>query len=245
MVPILVTGFEASIPHAIGACAIALFPSSLVSSIGNLRQRLVDFSVLGLLEVPTMVGAIAGAFLTNLLPVKMLEVVFAAFVLFLAYKMSRQPDPQNVRPSMIAKLNRLGPRVHCSWGVQKYSVGVIAAAIFGSLSGVLAGIFGIGGGFLKMPIMLGVFGMPARVAVATALCGIVLTSLAASFSHASLGNITLTYATPTVLGFLIGAFVANHYLKKRFANLDVRRLVVIGLTLAGLAIVFNTLQSWQ
>ena len=244
MVPILVAGFEASIPHAIGACAIALFPSSVVSSIGNLRQRLVDFPVLGLLEVPTMIGAVAGAFLTNVLPVKALEVVFAAFVLFLAYKMSRQPDPQTVRPSMVAKLNRLGPRIHCKWGVEKYTVGVIASTILGAFSGLLAGIFGIGGGFLKMPIMLSVFGMPVRVAVATALCGIVLTSFAASLSHASLGNITFTYAAPTILGFSIGAFVANNYLKKRFVNLDIRWLVVVGLTLAGLAIVFNILRNW-
>ena len=59
------------------------------------------------------------------------------------------------------------------------------ATLFGLVSGLIAGLFGIGGGFIKGPLMVLGFGIPARIAAPTALFMIVITSAVGSTSPGS------------------------------------------------------------
>ncbi|MCB0418115.1 MAG: sulfite exporter TauE/SafE family protein, partial [Bdellovibrionales bacterium] len=89
LVPIMVMGFNVPINHAIGVTALSLFPSSLLSTIVNLRNKNIDFKLMLALELPTLVGAVLGAHLTSLLPTKRLEIVFAGFLIFLSWRLFR------------------------------------------------------------------------------------------------------------------------------------------------------------
>jgi hypothetical protein len=108
------------------------------------------------------------------------------------------------------------------------------------IAGMMAGLFGIGGGFLKTPIMVNVFGIPPSVAAATALFMIVFTSLTGSISHYMLGHINFTYSLPIVAGFIVGAFVGNHF-NLKISEKTLARLIGFGLVLAGVAVLLNTL----
>lgn len=237
MVPIMVIAFKIKMPLAIGAVAVSLFPAALISSALNLREKLIDPMVALWLEIPTVLGAILGAYLTSLLPVQILEVIFGIFLCFMAVKMFRSESPSmgvEAGNPFVTKLNQLGPKLNRSKGADTYQVGMGAAGFFGMISGLVAGLFGVGGGFMKTPIMIRVFHMPPQIAIATALFMIVFTSFTASFTHFSLGHVQWDLAGPLAIGFASGALVGN-LLKKRFSKRHTERMIAAGLFLAGIS----------
>jgi len=92
------------------------------------------------------------------------------------------------------------------------SFGRIALAGVGI--GALTGFFGVGGGFMIVPVLTAWFGMGFRRAVATSLVIITLTGLAALASHLVAGaaphvGVTVALAGGTAVGALIGTVVAQ------------------------------------
>jgi uncharacterized membrane protein YfcA len=180
MVPILTLVFQIPIQLAIGCVILALLPSALISTIHNGARGLVDFVVGTLLEIPTIVGTVLGALATSYLPTHQLEMLFGLVIVLAGYMMARQPGKAGSRespPGFFAKLNNLPPRIVRHGRHGTYYMSGITVAGSGLLSGGIAGLFGIGGGFLKTPIMVVVFKIPPRIAVGTALFMIVITSL--------------------------------------------------------------------
>jgi uncharacterized membrane protein YfcA len=110
----------------------------------------------------------------------------------------------------------------------------------GILAGTTAGLFGIGGGFLKVPIMVGIFSMPSQIASATGLFMITITSLTGSVSHYFLGNVHFGFAIPIVIGFVIGALIGNSFITKVDEHI-LKRLIGIGLSLSGLVFLIYSL----
>ena len=99
---------------------------------------------------------------------------------------------------------------------------VLAAAMLatGCVSGVLAGLFGIGGGIVVVPVLesaLGVLGVdPAirmHIAVATSLATIIPTSISSARAHHRRGAVNLDvvkrWAIFVLLGALLGAWIAS------------------------------------
>jgi uncharacterized membrane protein YfcA len=75
-------------------------------------------------------------------------------------------------------------------------------------TGFLTGLFGVGGGFIIVPALVTVLGLPLRSAVATSLLVIALTSTAALAAHLATGTIawtlTLAFASAAAAGVLVG-----------------------------------------
>lgn len=99
---------------------------------------------------------------------------------------------------------------------------ILAAAMLatGCVAGVLAGLFGIGGGIVIVPVLesaLGVLGVdPAirmHVAVATSLATIIPTSISSARAHHRRGAVDLDivrrWAIFVLLGALLGAWIAS------------------------------------
>jgi uncharacterized membrane protein YfcA len=87
-------------------------------------------------------------------------------------------------------------------------------AVAGLLVGVMTGFFGVGGGFVIVPVLTLWLGAPFRRAVATSLVIICLTGLAALASHLAAGAkpdlaITAVLACSTGLGALAGTLVGE------------------------------------
>ncbi len=84
--------------------------------------------------------------------------------------------------------------------------------VAGTLVGALTGFFGVGGGFVIVPVLTLWFGMSFRRAVGTSLIIITLTGLAALGSHVVTGTtldlpVTATLAGATMFGALAGSLV--------------------------------------
>jgi len=107
------------------------------------------------------------------------------------------------------------------------------------VGGVFSGFLGGGAGYIRMPSMVYVLGVPTHLAVGTDLFEIVISASYGTLSHAIKGNVDILIAlvmhTGAVIGAQIGA-VATQY----FAGPKIR-LAFVPLPLIGAAIVIYTL----
>lgn len=108
----------------------------------------------------------------------------------------------------------------------------VALAAGGAVTGVLAGLFGVGGGAITVPILFEVFGLigvdeaiAMPLAVGTSLAIIIPTSIRSALGHHAKGavdtSVLRAWAAPVVIGVLIGAWIA------RFASPQVFQLVFV------------------
>ena len=107
------------------------------------------------------------------------------------------------------------------------------------VGGVFSGFLGGGAGYIRMPSMVYVLGIPTHLAVGTDLFEIVISASYGTLTHAIKGNVDILIAlvmhTGAVIGAQIGA-VATQY----FAGPKIR-LAFVPLPLIGAAIVIYTL----
>jgi len=75
----------------------------------------------------------------------------------------------------------------------------------GFVTGILAGSLGVGGGFIRMPMLVYVLGIPTHIAVGTDLFEIVFSSAFGTITHAIKGNVDILMALVMQTGAAIGA----------------------------------------
>ncbi len=145
-----------------------------------------------------------------------LMILFALLMLTVGLLMILKPQPVN------------GDGRGRGWG---------ATVLSGAMVGVLTGFLGVGGGFLIVPALVMLVGLPIRQAVGTSLVVIAMNSLAGFLGHLSGAAMDLQVVTIFVgaglMGALVGARLARvvhpDHLRKAFA------FFVIGLALFLLA----------
>src|SRR6266550_3660546 len=81
------------------------------------------------------------------------------------------------------------------------------AVVGGSIIGLLKGLFGVGGGFLIVPVMSRVGRVPRDRAVGSSLFAILVASVVAALRHWTLGNVDGSDLLALVPGGLFGSFV--------------------------------------
>lgn len=109
------------------------------------------------------------------------------------------------------------------------AVSLVAA---GALTGLLAGVFGVGGGAVVVPVLYEVFrviGVPEDVrmplCVGTSLAVIIPTSIRSFNAHRAKGMVDMSilkiWAVPVVLGVVLGSYIA------RFAPADLFKIIFV------------------
>lgn len=88
-------------------------------------------------------------------------------------------------------------------GIEEISLWVVVGV--GLLTGVLAGALGVGGGFIRMPMLIYVVGIPTHVAVGTDLFEIVFSAGFGTLTHAVKGNVDVVMALVMQTGAAVGA----------------------------------------
>jgi hypothetical protein len=86
---------------------------------------------------------------------------------------------------------------------QNYAVGLAVSLIAGGFSGLL----GIGGGPIKMPVMLLFMKIPLRVAAATSNFMIGVTAATSAYIYWGRGNVRIDIAAPLVAGVFAGSLL--------------------------------------
>jgi uncharacterized membrane protein YfcA len=88
-------------------------------------------------------------------------------------------------------------------GIESISVWIILGVSF--LTGLLAGVLGVGGGFIRMPMLIYLIGVPTHVAVGTDLFEVVISAGYGTLTHALKGNVDILMALVMGTGAAIGA----------------------------------------
>jgi len=242
MVPVLITFFGFDFGTAVGTTMASLIPSAFISTFLNRKNKNVDFKMGTLLEIPTMIGVIFGSLLISFVSVYSLKVIFVVFIFILGLSFFIKFGSKNSNLDLFNKLNRLKP----SFIIKNKNHSVVYRAslfmllFFGLLSGTLAGLFGMGGGFMKTPIMIKVFKIPAKIATATALFMILVTSITGSISHYMQGHIYISKAMPVIIGFAIGALL-GHKVNTHIKSTNLEKLIGFALILASMTMLVNLL----
>jgi uncharacterized protein len=122
-------------------------------------------------------------------------------------------------------------------GVKSISIWVI---IFVSLiGGFFSGFLGGGAGYIRMPSMVYILGIPTHLAVGTDLFEIIISASYGTFTHAIKGNVDIMIAlvmhTGAAIGAQIGAIMTQYFAGPKI------RLAFVPLPLIGAAIVIYTL----
>jgi uncharacterized membrane protein YfcA len=85
------------------------------------------------------------------------------------------------------------------------SISLWPILIVGFATGFLAGMLGVGGGFIRMPALVYILGVPTHVAVGTDLFEIVFSAGYGTLTHALKGNVDILMALVMQTGAAVGA----------------------------------------
>ncbi len=124
-------------------------------------------------------------------------------------------------------------------GIAEISLWVVLGV--GLLTGFLAGFLGVGGGFVRMPLLVYAMGIPTHIAVGTDLFEIIFSAGFGTITHALKGNVDVMMAllmqTGAALGAQIGAsltrFFAGPRIRLFFSILPLLGAVMVVLRLLG------------
>ena len=134
---------------------------------------------------------------------------------------------------------KLAPMVELPVSGVKISLWVILLVAF--VGGFFSGFLGGGAGYIRMPSMVYVIGIPTHLAVGTDLFEIIISASYGTFTHAVKGNVDILIAlvmhTGAAIGAQIGAIATQYFAGPKI------RLAFVPLPLIGAAIVIYTLMS--
>ena len=90
--------------------------------------------------------------------------------------------------------------------IANLSVNGLVIVALGALTGLLSGMFGVGGGFLTTPLLI-FYGVPPTVAAASAASQVTGASVSGAFAHARRGGIDYHIGAVLVFGGIIGTAI--------------------------------------
>jgi hypothetical protein len=102
----------------------------------------------------------------------------------------------------------------------------LLALLIGALAGVVAGLCGVGGGIIMVPLFVHAFSLDQKRAVATSLAAIIATAIAATWPNTRNGLVDWRIAVPAAVGGAMVAWAAGESLKK-FSNETLQILFAI------------------
>lgn len=210
IVPLLTLGFGLPLREAVGVSLVCVIMTSSAAAGVYLERRVANLRLGMTLEMFTALGALAGASIAFLLDERLVTLLFAGLLGYVALTMARtrpgrtqDASELDVAPVVDATppstmLDRLSG--------EDYRVRNLGRGVIGALgAGVASALLGIGGGIVKVPLMHLSMGVPLRVATATSNLMIGITAAASAVIYVIHGGVDPYVAGPTAIGVFIGA----------------------------------------
>jgi uncharacterized membrane protein YfcA len=221
-VPLLIAGMGWSVVEAAPVALIAVFASATVGTWSAWRRGIVRYRAALLMGVLGTLLAPAGLAAARVVPLQALTLLFAMVLIVVALRLwlqavrapadagvMRAALPSEAAPSAdpVCKLSPHSGRL--VW--TRPCMAVIAAC--GAVTGVLSGLFGVGGGFVIVPALRAVTDLSMAAAVATSLMAIALISggtltVAVGQGFAPPLQQALPFAAAAVAGMVLGRWLA-------------------------------------
>jgi hypothetical protein len=194
IVPTLVLLLHVDQRTAHGTSLAAVLPIAASSLLTYVAHGNVDWAVALWLSVGAVAGASLGTKLLNVLPQRTLTFAFAGLLLLTAIRLFLDTD------------------AHARSDLTPVRAGLLVA--IGLVTGVLAGLLGVGGGIFMVPAMIVLFGVDPKVAKGTSLAVIVPTSIMGTWRNRKNRNADLVMAgvlgAAGIVSAIGGAILADH-----------------------------------
>jgi uncharacterized membrane protein YfcA len=217
-VPVLVFLLDQPEKVAIAGSLAIVGTIAAAGAIPNAIRHQVAWKSAFWFGLPGMAGTLLGAWIAHFIPGAVQLLMFAGVMLVAAWRMCCGPPAAGTTNSP--------PRTH-----------VIAA---GAGVGLLSGLVGVGGGFLIVPALVLLTGLPMRLAIGTSLVVIAMNSAVGFVKYLSvleaasldvdwhvIGVFALVGAIGSLIGNRIGARLPQATLRKGFAVFLALMVVVI------------------
>ena len=237
------------IPPTVAAASAAtqVTGSSVSGVFAHWRKGGVDYQMGGVLVAGGILGAIAGAGVFKLLQIwgqidTVIGILYVTLLGSIGTLMARDAWSR-LRPSPDAPLAPIRRRHHhpiiagLPFRFRFYQSGLyispLAPAILGFFTGILTVLLGVGGGFVMVPAMIYILGMPARVVVGTSLFQILFVTAATTLVHALTTHaVDIVLAGLLLVGGVTGAQVGARLAAKVPADILRMLLAIIVLIVA-------------
>lgn len=241
LVPLLTLG-DMTIAQAAPLGLVSVIAGSVAAGRRQTDDGIVNHRFGIVTELGATSGAIIGVLLAGTLSNTALTLVLAVVALAAAVGGAWRRGVR-WKPDSSLSINEVGERYGSLSGAYRLNGQVVPYAptrirlgvILMAASGVITGLAGVGGGFLKTPLSSEVMRLPAKVAAGTSTFTIGLTATTALLLMAIDGRVDVSDAALVVLGALAGGTIGSG-LQRRMSPQLVRRgtsvvLVVIAVIL--------------
>jgi uncharacterized membrane protein YfcA len=203
--------------EAIGSTIPAILPSAISGTVRYSRAKLVNWGIGLTCGLTGSAFALVGAVVADRVNAHALMVVTAVLLGWSGwsvYRSGRETVPEPTDTPEVETVH--SPDAHGAGAVPaaaptetetatRTSVGVPVLAGVGAASGFVAGLLGVGGGVVMVPVFTRVLRIPVKEAIASSLVAVAIFSIPALVTHAALGNINWAYALLLTIGVVPGA----------------------------------------
>lgn len=243
--PMLLLLFDSDEPEMVaGTVLAAIAINSVLVALRYIRMKVVDYRSALLFAGAAAPGAVVGAFGVGAVAPEVFRTLFGALLILLALQLAFRPN--------IVRILRIGQsRRRISMPVSKrhiitatgqeyrYEFNETLATSFNVVLGFISSFFGIGGGFLRTPILVLAFGFPVRIAAASSVFALAIYGAAGALAHGYLGHIELF---PTLLfvgaGLAVGGQIGA-MLSGRIGGVWVMRMLLVVVLVLGIRLIWQ------
>ncbi len=220
-VPALVAGLGWTMQQAAPVALVAVTVGAAIGAAEGLRRGLVRYKAAFLMAASGIPATSFGIRAAQLLPQRALLALFAAVMLWAAWRMAERsrlprcgplsPDGESEGGAAPRQVGRIDPATHRF--VWTWPTAALIAGI-GLLTGLTTGLLGVGGGFVIVPMLKRFTSLAMHAVVATSLLVIALVGLGGVASAVAHGAAmpaapTALFAAATGAGMLAGRAAAG------------------------------------
>ena len=244
-VPMLVYGLGMGTREAVGISLASVGVTSFVGFLGRWRTGQVEIRTGLLFAMAGMVGAPVGSWLAGLIPETLLLTLFAFLMLFVAYRMWSKAVSDS-RPVVTAcpvqNPDEDGPSCRRDENGNLLLTSRCARLLLlvGLLTGVLSGLFGVGGGFVIVPALVLFSGMAIHHAIGSSLLVITLVSISGVASHLYAGRVIPLEITTWFVAGGVGGMIVGTQISRRLSGPTLQKGFAVAILAVAAFVLYRT-----
>ena len=216
------------IPPAVAVASEAnhILAASFSGFLAHMRRLNVDFLMGFILLTGGIVGSVLGVFLLKYLLIIGQEKIFISlsyiFILVFVGVWMLWESLNTLKKINKGKINKLHEHIwlhglpfKIKFRKSHLYISIIPPIFIGFVVGVLSSIMGVGGGFILVPAMIYILGMPTQVVIGTSLLQIVFVTSVSTIMHSYINQtVDVVLSSLLLIGAVIGAQIGTRVMVK-------------------------------
>jgi hypothetical protein len=216
------------IPPAVAVASEAnhILAASFSGFLAHMRRLNVDFLMGFILLTGGIVGSILGVFLLKYLLIIGQEKIFISlsYIIILTFVgvWMLWESLNTLKKINKGKINKLHEHIwlhglpfKIKFRKSHLYISIIPPIFIGFVVGVLSSIMGVGGGFILVPAMIYILGMPTQVVIGTSLLQIVFVTSVSTIMHSYINQtVDVVLSSLLLIGAVIGAQIGTRVMVK-------------------------------